>query len=239
MKAFMTLLAAGVVALSAAAAQADPLLQVTYEGVNGSGNNTWLIAVAPDSAFFVDTTSGFGSSLAVELAFAVDGSTILSTVENDIDWDFDNPGNNPFTGTVTDGMWINNPTNDRAFGAFGSRVFTTGDPVALFSMETLGSELTTVRYGVAASGHPRNGSVIAQAGQNFPAGGGTAGLAAQSLLAMFASEGGAGGGGIEVHEFINYSGSVNSIPEPATALMAICGILAGCVAHRWRAVDRG
>jgi hypothetical protein len=212
----------------ASAALAAPELFVTYEGVSGGGNNQWLVAVAPDPAFFTDTTSGFGSALATELAFAIEGSTIAngSVVENDIDWPFDNPGNNPFTNSVTFGMWLNG-ANDKAFGAFGGNVFLSGAPVTLFSFQTLGTDPTTVYYGTAASGDPVKGAIIAQTGQNFPVefSGSGGGLALANL------DGGAGGGD-GFHEFTGYTGSVSSVPEPSTAMLIFLAAVTGLVVSR-------
>jgi hypothetical protein len=72
----------------AAAANANPELFVNYEGLSGGGNHKWLVSVARDPDYFSNTTSGFGSSLAVELAFAVQDSTIVpgSPFENNNDW---------------------------------------------------------------------------------------------------------------------------------------------------------
>ena len=209
-------------------ANADPELFVTYEGVSGGGNNQWLVAVAPDPAYFSDTTSGFGSSLATELAFAVEGSTIAngSVVENDFDWPYDNPGNNPFTNDVTFGMWLS-AALDKAFGAFGGNVFLTGDPVPLFSFATVGSDPTTIHYGTAASGDPIKGSIIAQTGQNFPAG--FSGGGGVQLLAGF--DGGAGGGD-GFHEFTGYSGSVSSVPEPSTVLLTFVAAAIGLLVRK-------
>jgi len=226
-------LAATLVAAVASAAHANPELFVTYEGINGD-NHEWLVAVAPDPAFFVETTSGFGSSLAVELAFAVEGSTIAagSVVENNVDWPADNPGNNPFTDSVTEGLWLSDAL-DKAFGAFGGNVFLSGDPVPLFGFQTVGTDLTTVHYGVAASGHPTKGSIIGQAGQNFPVE--LAGFAAGELSLMAVDVGGMASGGIEFRKFTGYTGSVSSVPEWSTAMLALVGVPLGvCVLGRRR-----
>ncbi len=213
-------LAGCLVTFTAIAASANPELFVTYEGVNGD-NNQWSVAVAPDPDFFSDTTSGFGSSLAVELAFAVDGSSIVngSVSVNQSDWPADNPGNNPFLNSVTFGAWLSGPLDgdvNELFTSFGSNVFLSGAPVKLFDFQTVGNDLTTVRYGVAASGDPVKGSIIAQSGQNFPAG-----LAATATLAIQDLGGAAAGGLAEIHVFSGYTGSVNSVPEPAAFLLVL------------------
>jgi len=216
-------------ALWPAVAQADPELFVTYDGLNPSGNNQWQVAVAPDPTFFSNTTSGFGSSLAVELAFAVTGSTIQSIQVNNVDWDVATPGNNPFTNTVTFGTRIS-PENDKAFTSYGSRVFLSGDPVELFTMVTLGSVVTTIDYGVAASGDGIKGATIAQSGQNF-----TTGLTLSELAALSGSTSGAGGGsgGPGTMFFYGFTGSITA-PEPATAWLMAAGLVVGMLAGRRR-----
>jgi hypothetical protein len=191
-------------------------LSVTFEGVNGSGNNEWLVAAAPDPAFFTDTTSGFGSSLAVELAFQVEGSTIVGVTENDSNWPFDNPGDNPFTNSVTFGTWLSDLPVDLAFGAFGGNVFLSGDLVPILTMETLGSGPTTILYGAAASGDDVQGATIAQTGQNFPV---------ESVVSELAGipQGGAPGGA-ERHFFTGYSGMVSSVPEPSAIALTIAAL---------------
>lgn len=146
-------------ALIAQSSQAAPTLSVFPLGLNGSNNREWAVDVTPDSALLP-------GSMAVELAFAVDSTELLGVDVNTVIWDTANPGNNPFTGTVTNGLWLD-LIGDRTFGAFGSIVLTTPGPQRLFTIETLGSGLTSVRYGEAASGVPTKGDIIAQGGQNF------------------------------------------------------------------------
>ena len=220
------LLAAFLPVFLASTADANPELFVTYEGVSGGGNHQWQVAVAPDPDFFSDTTSGFGSSLAVELAFAIEGSTIASgsIIENDLDWPADNPGNNPFTNDVTFGMWLSGSL-DQAFGAFGSNVFLSGFPAPLFSFQTVGSDPTTVFYGAAASGHPTKGTIIGQTGQNFPVE-----FAASNDFAFLSLGGAASGDGGGFHQFEGYTGSVSSVPEPSALISALVATLIGLIA---------
>lgn len=146
-------------ALLAHACFAAPILSVYPLGLNGSSNREWAVDVALDPGLGV-------SSMAVELAFAVDEADLLDVDVNTAVWDMENIGANPFTGTNTEGLWLD-MIGDRAFGAFGSVIVTTFDPVRLFTIETLGNHLTTLRYGTAASGDPNLGNVIAQSGQGF------------------------------------------------------------------------
>jgi hypothetical protein len=215
-----------IVATMAASAAADPQLFVNYEGTNGT-NHEWSVAVAPDATYFSNTTSGFGSSMAVELAFKIEGSAVApGTIgKNPLDWDFENFGNNPFTNGATDGLWIS-VDSQQLFAAYGSRVFLSDAPSLLFNFQTVGTQPTTVHYGVAAAGHPTKGSIIAQSGQNFPVG-----LAAGSvdevitLLADMSTGMASGDSGF--HAFTGYSGSVESIPEPCAAVLIVAGMALG------------
>lgn len=163
-------LSAALCALLALPAWAMPILSVTDTGLNGSGNREWLVEVAPDASLFTDPDDnpdrGLGGSVAVELAFAIDDTEIVGVTPNTTDWPADNPGFNPFTGTITDGLWID-LIADQTFGAFGSIFFTSGDPVELMTIETLSNVPATVRYGVAASNDLVEGARIVQADTNF------------------------------------------------------------------------
>jgi hypothetical protein len=210
-----------VLSVSSLSVQAAPQLEVLYDGIVGD-NHRWQIAVAPDPEFFTNTIEGFGSSLATELAFKVEGSSIVpgTVAINSADWMYENPGNNPFTNSVTFGVWLSGPL-DEAFAALGSEVFLSGDLVDLFSFQTLGTAPTTVHYGVAASGHPVNGSIIAQLGQNFPVG-----------LLTLSTGGIVSLGGPSSYPFTGYSGSVSSVPEPCCALLIGLGAIAGAIGGR-------
>lgn len=144
---------------------ADPTVVVTPIGPTPGGNRLWNFQVVPDF-----TLAPGGTPLAVELAFAIDHTELVDVLVNTAVWDHANPGDNPFTGTVTDGLWVD-LIGDRTFGAFGSIDLTTPGPVDLFLIETEGLGLTTLRYGVAASGHPSHGARISQlvgsTAQNF------------------------------------------------------------------------
>lgn len=211
--------------LFATVANADPELFVTYEGVNSNGNNTWAARISPDPNFFVDTTSGFGSSLALELAFSVEGSEFVTVTKDPFNWDFDTPGVNPFTiPDFTDGIWISDDSTD-AFASLGSPVFLDAGPFDTLFFETLGSGETTLLYGTAASGDNRLGALIAQAGIAFETMTLSAPLAFQSPVLPQT-------GGVSTFsqptllEFTGYGGSVSSIPEPSTTILAVSGFLA-------------
>lgn len=223
--------------ITCSSAHAQPTLSVTHEGVDTNGNNAWVVSVAPDPELFAPGRNG--GSLATELAFAVRGSVIEDVAPiNRSDWELDNPGNNPFAGTVTEGLVLSGGPNGQEteiFASFGGRIFTSGDLVELFSFTTIGDELTTVDYGTAASGDSIQGTIIAQAGAIFPQGVQTTPLSAQIALSLapasptglFASS------GEELmrngDNFFGYTGSVSSIPEPASMLLIVStmGIFVG------------
>jgi hypothetical protein len=140
-------------ALAAHVAQAAPTLSVYPLGVNGSNNREWAVDVTRDIL-------GGPTSLAVELAFAVDESDLLGIDVNTSVWDTETAGFNPFTNSITEGLWLD-LIGDEAFGAFGSVVISSTSPQRLFTIETAGIGLTTLNYGTAASGNPNFGNIIA------------------------------------------------------------------------------
>lgn len=140
-------------ALWAQAAWAAPGLSVTNAGIDVDDNQNWLVQVIPSSP---------PGSIAVELAFAIDDAELIDVDVNTAAWNHDNPGNNPFTGTVTFGLWLD-LIGDRTFGAFGSIAFSSGDPVELFTIKTSRDYPQTIRYGSAASGDPKLGALMADA----------------------------------------------------------------------------
>jgi hypothetical protein len=152
-------------ALVAQVSFAAPILTVSPGPLSG-GNRPWYVDITPDAGLLP-------GSMAVELAFAVDVAELLDVDVNTAAWDLENPGNNPFTGTVTDGLWLD-LIGDRTFGAFGSVVFNTPGPVRLFTIETSAELDAAIRFGTAASGSATLGARIAQGGQNFDGYTGTA-----------------------------------------------------------------
>ena len=131
------------------------------------------MTVSPDPNLFSDAGEGegLGGSLAVELAFEISGSDLLSaSVDDPNDWPTNNPGNNPFTGTVTLGV-VTDMAADTLFASLLSDFFTSGAAVEVLVIETMGSGPTTVSWGghTVLPGLPNEyiGSRIAQAGMNF------------------------------------------------------------------------
>ena len=129
-------------------------------------NRQWLVEVAPDPALFV----GGGGLLAVELAFEVMGTELVTATVNDGDWPFTNAGNNPFTGATSLGLQTD-LANDTVFASFGSEELTSGEAVPLLTIETLGSGSTTLSWGghtlLLGSQFEYVGSRIAQGETNF------------------------------------------------------------------------
>jgi len=152
------LIAASLCALVAHASQAAPILTVAPLGLNGSNNREWAVNIAPDVV---------PGSLAAELAFAIDGANLLDVVVgNAAIWDTPLPANNPFTGTPTEGIYID-LVNDRSFSAYGSAIVTSTVPTQFLKITTAGAGLTTIRYGTAASGSATLGARIARGGMTF------------------------------------------------------------------------
>ena len=149
---------------------ANPTLLVTDQGIQPSGNLGWLVQVAPDPSLFVQREQGLGGSLAVELAFEVQGNDLVSATSNVVDWPYQNFGNNPFNDGNSEGL-LADLTTGTLFAAFGSEFFTAGDPINLLTLETAGALATDLSWG----GHTLRegtfaqytGSRIAQGGTNF------------------------------------------------------------------------
>jgi hypothetical protein len=183
-------------AFGASTSLASPILTVTPGGLVG-GNRQWAVDIAPDASLFTNSgASGtppntLGGSLGAELAFSIDDPVDLLSVAiaNPADWPNANPGNNPFTGGVTFGTYID-LVNDHTFNAYGSTFLTSASPSHFLTITTAGAGLTTLRFGTAASGSSTKGNIIAQAGSSF-----------------------------------TYTG-VATVPEPASAALAIVGLAA-------------
>jgi len=144
-------------AVAAHSSQAAPILTVAPTGING-GNRVWDVKIAQDS---------IPGSLAADLAFAIDGADLLSVVVGDATiWDIPLPGNNPYTGTVTEGIYID-MLNDRSFSAYGSAIVTSTTPTHFLRITTAGLGVTSLRYGTIASPVPNQGNSISNAQGTF------------------------------------------------------------------------
>jgi hypothetical protein len=138
-------------AVAAHVSQAAPILTVAPTGID-SGNRVWDVKIAQDVV---------PGALAAELAFAIDGADLLSVVVGDATiWDTPLPGNNPYTGTETEGIYID-LINDRSFAAYGSAIVNSMAPTHFLRITTAGLGATSLRYGTIASPMPNQGNIIA------------------------------------------------------------------------------
>ena len=149
---------------------AMPTLDVT--SVVGGSDITWTVTVSPDPTL---DTGADGSSIAAELAFT-STSAITSLTNVASNFDTSNPGNNPNTGTVTNGSVIE-AGGLAAFSSYGSIIF---DPIGThdaFTVVTTGTAATTLNVGGILAQEGTNYTI---AGADFMAGGG--GLACDTLM---------------------------------------------------------
>ena len=148
----------------------QPTMTVTNNGPNGSGNLEWVVEVAPDPTLFTSTNLGLGSSLAVELSFEIKNTDLLSVSVNNTDWPINTPGNDPFAKGVTTGVGAD-LSGDTVFASLLSNFFTSGNPVEVLTIETDGTDCTSLSWGghtvLGGTANEYETSLIAQAGQNF------------------------------------------------------------------------
>ena len=102
-----TLLLTLALALSSVSAEAAQL-SLRYDGLRSPGQHNWQVLLQPD----------YASAAAVEIGMQFLGGSILSLEPNADLWDDANPGQNPFTASVTIGASIHNGGSS-AFAALG------------------------------------------------------------------------------------------------------------------------
>lgn len=129
-----TLVFCGVVSM----AVADPRVSVTNLGPNEDGNLEWSVDVTPDASLF---NNGQGS-LAAELGFEVEGSSLVNASLPTSAWPFELPGLNPFTGIPTAGLAT---TDTQIFVSLGSD--PVSETVQLLTFTTSGEMATTISWG--------------------------------------------------------------------------------------------
>jgi hypothetical protein len=102
-------------------------VQARFEKLNAQGHAVWVVEVVPP----VRTEANI---FAVELNLTVTGAEVVSaaTAQNGV-WLWSNPGHNPFTGTITQGLWTGSNT---VFLAAGSEPVTGSAPIALLHLVT-------------------------------------------------------------------------------------------------------
>lgn len=118
-------------------------------GTPNGGNVDWEVFIQADPFFFTQTTVGYGGSMAAELSLEFFGDIISEPVVAAFDWDYLNPGDNPHTGSVTNGVHryedvpstvVIGPSNvDAIYLSLGSRVFYNNAPNLAVSFSTAGS----------------------------------------------------------------------------------------------------
>ncbi|MEN1680559.1 MAG: dockerin type I domain-containing protein [Planctomycetota bacterium] len=166
---------AAVAATSASVAFAQPTIDVS--GVENAGNIDWTVTISPASPF---------SSVALELALETDGDILAAPVVNTTNFqenitgtDIINPGNDPFVGTVSEGVQFyegvssvvsNGPggTVDGFFAPLGSTAFTTGGPFEALTFSTAGTAETTVYFDFLGA---QGGTLFASVADTATAGG--------------------------------------------------------------------
>ncbi len=168
---------------------AQPTLTVTNNGENANSNLEWLVQIAPDTTLFSDGDGAIG----LELAFEVTTGTLVSATHDATLWPFLNPGNNPFTDSVTLGLQTDT-SNATVFASLGSNPFDSADAVTVLTIETAGVGATTLSWGghtlLAGSDFEYVGSRIAQNDQNYDGFMGTISSQGGTLVCDFNADGG-------------------------------------------------
>lgn len=158
----------GLLCVVASPVLAAPEVRVTNGGTSGA-NLVWNVEVRPDVATFVAN-----SSLAVELDFDFSQDVISAALDPFWNVNGINPGNNPFTGTTSEGLVVDT-VNDTVFIAAGSELFATADWKKLASIITNSpvdnSFAGTLHWGgrtvtPSGGGASYTSSLIAQNGSN-------------------------------------------------------------------------
>ncbi|RIK80455.1 MAG: hypothetical protein DCC67_09355 [Planctomycetota bacterium] len=95
-------------------------LALRYGGVGPNGGHNWLVLLQPDAV----------GGAAVEIGFQLTGSAIQSLEPNLAVFDDLNPGQNPFTGSITRGVSVHNG-GATAFAALGGVISEVQETLVL------------------------------------------------------------------------------------------------------------
>ena len=141
--------------------QAAPILTVTPGGLNG-GNREWIVNIALDT--LIDQSVAQSVDGRQELAFSIDDPVDLLNVRGRQCSHLghaENPGTTRSRGTLI-GRNLHQSGQRQLICRLWQRHHTRRTPTHFLTITTAGTGPTTLRYGVAASGHP----VLARASPN-------------------------------------------------------------------------
>ena len=111
-------------------------VRVAADSSNVRGT-TWIVEATPDPELFVTRNDGsVGGSLAIEIPISLSGGRIIdaSLVEPG-PWVFENRGNNPFSDSITRGIWFDEQRTN-LFASLGSELLESEAPTEVFSFTT-------------------------------------------------------------------------------------------------------
>ena len=127
--------------VAALSAMTAPALAVPSISLSETGGTATLTVTATDTG-----------SLAAEILLDATGGLMLTGASiADAEWDTANPGNNPLTGGVTDGLYLDELASGDIFVSYGSAVVPAGD-YDLLTITTSGSGNLAASGLVAALG---------------------------------------------------------------------------------------
>ena len=135
-----------VAALSALIAM-PAVAQPTLNWVDNGGSAT--LQIIPDAA---------GGSIAAEIGISFTSAIDGATLDLPLVFDTSNPGNNNFTGGITNGLWDTNLGSGEVFASYGSIVF----PASSGAQDYL-----TLDYSSSGTFSVESASIVAQGGANF------------------------------------------------------------------------
>ena len=133
-------------ALSPSQPLGGPTLSVTSLPPSPNGNLRWSVNITPDAALFSNMPGqGVGGSVAAEIGIEVLGTSLVSASKNATNFDFDNPGDSPFTFGDPPAVGVTILGN-QIFAALGSDPFVTASAKQMLIIETAGSAKTKIMW---------------------------------------------------------------------------------------------